>query len=212
MIASYIRVTAGTVRWLFLGLLEFIEPVLKLIFFFMFMGGMVGLFWFSITVIGDPHDPKIKAFIVMMVAGFIGGLANVYYEIVYDRLHFTLAFGDENEDERGLLAKVVDWIGLLGIFGFFSWASYHFYHLDNELEAMFVGFCWFVAIGVMLSVGRWIYRTIGDRFENAGELASRAWSSLTVACNIISAGIKDRKKGVAATPEKTIVVPFRRRS
>lgn len=198
MLNTWISLTTGTLRWLLIGLLEFIEPFLKAILFVMIMAGIIGLIWFSAALISDPnqiHDPKIKVFIILMITGFIGGIANVYYEIVYSRLYLAMAIGEERVEEEtpSLLAKMMNWSGLLGIFALLCWGSFHYYHLANELEATFIGSCWFVAIGMILGAFRWIYRKLQNQ-----------------AHGIIRPKMSERDAMRSDMAKKAVVVPFRR--
>lgn len=202
MLDAYIKVMGGLAKWLLFIILEFIGPAVRIIGGFMSVGGLLAfiicLFLWGVSETPQP-DIKTVAF-VMLGTGILGAALLVFYEILVGRM-FLERIDDENDEGEGIFWW--NWLGVVMLLAGASVASYYFHHLRNGIEALAVGFGWFLVTGIFIGVARWFYRMGGNAVSVVG-----------IAClariRMVIAG-KGKEPPHDGRDDVRVVVPFRRR-
>lgn len=97
MLDTYIRVTAGTARYLLYLLMEFFGPVVRIICWFLSLGG---LFAFLIMLVAQSDHPFAQTGMYsVLAAGLLGTALLTYYEIALDRMYIDRLYSDSDDDE-----------------------------------------------------------------------------------------------------------------
>lgn len=136
----------------------------------------------------------------MLGTGLLGAAMVVIYEILVGRM-FLDRISDRDDEDEGVAWW--NWLGVVAILAGLSVASYYYHHLRNEIEALAIGFVWFLAIGMLLGIVRWFDR-IGGHALGIALLSNLAR---------VRAAIDRNGKGASNDGENSgrVVVPFRRR-
>lgn len=200
MLDAYIKVTGGLAKWLLFIILEFIGPAVRIVGGLMSIGGLFAFFvCLFLWGVSETPRPDIKTVtFVMLGTGLLGAALLVSYEILVCKMLFD-RIDDRGEADEDESASWWNWLGVVALLAVFSVASYYYHHLRNEVEALAVGFVWFLAIGIFLSVARWFYRMGGSALKIA----------LLDSIMRVRAAAAGKDKG--KPDEERVVVPFRRR-
>ena len=200
MLDAYIKVTGGLAKWLLFILLEFIGPAVRIVGGFLSVGGLLAFFiYLFLWGVSETPRPNIKTVtFAMLGTGLLGAALLVSYEILACRMLFD-RIDDRDEDDEGESTSWWNWLGVVALLAVFSVASYYYHHLRNGVEALAVGFAWFLGTGIFLSVVRWLYRMGGSALKIA----------LLDSIMRIRAALAGKDKG--KSDDERVVVPFRRR-
>lgn len=136
------------------------------------------------------------AFSVLGV-GLVGVALITAYEIMIGKMYLERIDGEDAPDNGNI--TWFDWLGLFVLFILFSVGGYHYYHLRNAAEAMAIGLCYFVSIGVILGVLRWLEEYGGSSFRAGLQRVRAAFRA------------KGKAKVLDAAND-SVVVPFHRRN
>lgn len=237
MLDAYIKVTAGTARWLLFTGLMFIGPVVTIVARLMMIFGLlafaVGGIWELISLGSD--DPGIyKAHIIFftgLFVGFAGTALMMSYNMHTDRMYLDRMYPDEEEDDADGASwwrTGLNWLAVLALFCGFCVAAYLFFDLKGipmmkdgvavgrsmngtaGIQAVLVGFLWFMAVGTLLGIARWFYRRGG---KAVGVVADKLHSTKTTALARIAAfRLNSKKPSLKVVETSGNVVQLRRRA
>ena len=127
----------------------------------------------------------------------------VIYEILVGRM-FLDRLSDRDDEDEGV--SWWNWLGVVAILAGLSVASYYFHHLRNEIEALAIGFVWFLAIGMLLGIARWFYRMGGNASMVALAASLKSITRLRAALASQGKSASNNERS-----DERVVVPFRRR-
>lgn len=162
MFNTYIKATAGAASYLFFIVLQFCEPVVKIILRVLAVGGLIG---FLFTLIAQPDHPFAKTGMFACLGfGLIATALLTSYDMLTDRMYYDRMYPDVEEEEGGGTSwwrTAINWLLVLALFAGFCVAATWFYQFKPyRIEGLAVGFVWWVAAGVALGVVRWMWRRV----------------------------------------------------
>lgn len=161
MLDTYIKATAGTASYLFFILLQFMEPVVKIILRVFAVGGLIG---FLFTLIAQPDHPFAKTGMFACLGfGLIATALLTSYDMLTDRMYYDRMYPDDEDEEGGVSwwRTAINWLFVLALYAGFCAAAVWVYRFKpNGIEGLAVGFVWWVAAGVALGVVRWMWRKV----------------------------------------------------
>lgn len=183
MLDTYIKATGGTASYLFFIVLEFFEPLVKIVLRFFAVGGLIA---FLGMLIFQPDHPFAKtAMFASLGFGLIGTALLTSWDMLTTRMFYDRMYpDDEYEEEDGVSwwRTAINWLFVAALFAAFCAAATWVYQFEPyRIEGLAVGFVWWVAAGVALGVVRWMWRkvngvpgAVADQLQTTGERV-RGW-------------------------------------
>jgi hypothetical protein len=177
MLDTYIKATAGTASYLLFIMLEFFEPVVKIVLRLFAIGG---LFAFIVMLLVQPDHPFAKtAMFAMLGFGLIATALVTSWDILTTRMFYDRMYPDDEDDEEDGVSwwrTAINWLFVLALYAAFCVAAVWVYRFKPDgIEGLAVGFVWWVAAGVTLGVLRWMWRkvsgvpgVVADQLQTAG--------------------------------------------
>lgn len=210
MLDIYIKATAGTASYLFFIVLEFFEPLVKIILRVFAVGGLIA---FLGMLVFQPDHPFAKtAMFASLGFGLIGTALLTSWDMLLTRMFYDRMYPDDEDDDEedgvSWWRVAINWLFVAALYAAFCVAAVWVYRFKpNGIEGLAVGFIWWVAAGVALGVLRWMWRrvsgvpgAVADQFLTIGGRV-RGW---------MKRRIPQRKNKNAAEPSSN-VVQLRRR-
>lgn len=164
MLDTYIKATAGTASYLFFIVLEFFEPVVKIVLRVCAFGGLLG--FLATLVIQSDHPFAKTGVFVCLGFGLIATALLTSYDMLTDRMYYDRMYpvDDEDEEEKPGVSwwkKAINWLFVLALFAGFCVAATWFHGFKPyRIEGLAVGFLWWGAAGVALGVARFVWRNM----------------------------------------------------
>lgn len=196
MLDAYCKATGGMIKWLVFILFNFVGPLIKGICLVLVVLSLLG------TVIGLlvlNHPFQMREWWAGLGLGVIGMAGLVSYEIMITRMTMERIMGNGEENESSGWLRLQNWLAGLALLSVFSAASFYYFHLINIYEGLAFGYGWFLAVGVVLSVCRWLFR------QGKNALATNQGAGCDVTADPVDWAANDSDQ-----PNVRVVVPFKR--
>ncbi len=157
MLDTYIRLTAGTAKWLLYLVLAFIRPAVHWICGILAVLALIGFAILGVLGLASHNPPEDLPAMLGALAG--GGVFSVAVIVFYD-ITLELLLRERSEKTEAAISEGVTWRSILGVVSLFAVMMVAFWKLryPNLATALVAAFVAFVGVGVMLGIGRSIYR------------------------------------------------------
>lgn len=182
---TYIKASSGIVKWLFFIAMNLMGPLVRGMGVLYVIGGGLGFIIFLWSGFRGGFDSAVNGFSTLNATFLSFGLAMlgmamiIYYEITVDRMFINRLYPDEDQDDDvSRLVRLRNWFGLLVLFVGFSFAAYYRYPSLLAIDWPVIGFIWWLVVGNILGVCRWLYRQGTDAMGVIMELVSKVRSGL----------------------------------
>lgn len=196
MLDAYIKATGGMIKWLVFILFNFVGPLIKGICIVLVV---LSLFGTLIGLLVINHPFQMRGWWGGLGLGVAGMAGLVSYEIMITRMTMERIMGNGDEEETSGWLRLQNWLAGLALLTVFSFASFYYFHLINVIEGLVFGYGWFLAVGVVLGVCRWLFRQGKNALgTNQGEERD------------VTADPVDWMANAQDQPNVRVVVPFKR--
>lgn len=166
MLDTYIKATAGILQWLLFMLMKLASPIiLGVSKLFVVAGSIASIFLPVLLVqpggwnltIGNGPDLVRDAWFLCLAITAVSFIVSVFYESALTSMEARLHEKSEPDDVSPWI-KLRNGLAVFALYAAMSAASYFYYRFPFGPEALVVSLLWFVGLGVVLGIGRWIYR------------------------------------------------------
>lgn len=196
MLDAYIKATGGMIKWLVFILFNFVGPLIKGICLVLVV---LSLFGTLIGLLVINHPFQMREWWAGLGLGVAGMAGLISYEIMITRMTMERIMGNGDEEETSGWLRLQNWLAGLALLSVFSAASFYYFHLLNVIEGLAFGYGWFLAVGTVLGVCRWLFR-LG---KNA--LATSQGEECDVTADLVDWAVNTTDQ-----PIVRVVVPFKR--
>ncbi|HUW50029.1 MAG TPA: hypothetical protein VMV75_03350 [Sulfuricella sp.] len=196
MLDAYIKATGGMIKWLVFILFNFVGPLIKGICLVLVV---LSLFATLLGLLVLNHPFQMREWWGGLGLGVVGMAGLISYEIMMVRMTMERIMGNDEEEEASGWLRLQNWLAGLALLSVFSAASFYYFHLINIIEGLAFGYGWFLAVGVVVSVGRWLIR------QGMNVLATNQREERDVRADLV-----DWAANESGQPNERVVVPFKR--
>jgi hypothetical protein len=196
MLNAYIKATGGMIKWLVFILFNFVGPLIKIICIFL---AVIGLFGSLVGLLVINHPFQMRGWWGGLGLGVVGTAGLISYEIMITRMTMERIMGNGEKNESNGWLRLQNWLAGLALLSVFSAASFYYFHLINVIEGLAFGYGWFLSVGVVLGVCRWLFR------QGKNVLAANQGEDRDVTADPV-----DWTANAAGQPNVRVVVPFKR--